>query len=299
MLHINTDNQSRIAIFIARRFSIAPCKPRTPASLGLFGTYDGNIIGAALLGVGMALTGACPGTVLPQLATGVSTGSYVLAGGILGGILYSKFGKLIRRNSSEAEKERLKNSSAITEPTLYQRAGADEGTGLLAYEAALLLTIGLVAHFFPEKEVVFLPAAIGGLYIGLSQALSLMITTFTLGVSTAYEQIGDVFWWAVSQFISKSNSPLPNYKGIAFPLGSVFGAWIFSKVFTIPAPVAVETISRARAVFGGVLLVFGARIAGGCTSGHGISGMSMLSIASIISVMAMFGSGILTATLLG
>ena len=42
----------------------------------------------------------------------------------------------------------------------------------------------------------------------------------------------------------------------------------------------------------------GARIAGGCTSGHGISGMAQLSVGSMVAVAAMFAGGILTATLL-
>jgi len=57
-------------------------------------------------------------------------------------------------------------------------------------------------------------------------------------------------------------------------------------------------ISNARAVFGGAVMVVGARIAGGCTSGHGISGMSQLSVSSIISVVSMFGAGILGSALL-
>ena len=39
---------------------------------------------------------------------------------------------------------------------------------------------------------------------------------------------------------------------------------------------------------GGILLVFGARLAGGCTSGHGLSGMASLSIASFVTVASMF-----------
>eukprot|EP00486_Rosalina_sp_Unknown_P015818 CAMPEP_0201583314 /NCGR_PEP_ID=MMETSP0190_2-20130828/97198_1 /ASSEMBLY_ACC=CAM_ASM_000263 /TAXON_ID=37353 /ORGANISM="Rosalina sp." /LENGTH=56 /DNA_ID=CAMNT_0048024989 /DNA_START=15 /DNA_END=182 /DNA_ORIENTATION=+ len=38
--------------------------------------------------------------------------------------------------------------------------------------------------------------------------------------------------------------------------------------------------SKERAILGGLLLIFGARLAKGCTSGHGISGMGMLSTAS-------------------
>lgn len=45
--------------------------------------------------------------------------------------------------------------------------------------------------------------------------------------------------------------------------------------------------------FGGVLIAFGSRLAGGCTSGHGISGTSQLSVSSWLSVICFFIGGIL------
>ena len=50
--------------------------------------------------------------------------------------------------------------------------------------------------------------------------------------------------------------------------------------------------------FGGVLMAFGARLAGGCTSGHGISGALQLNVASWITVLCMFAGGVATAMLL-
>jgi len=52
------------------------------------------------------------------------------------------------------------------------------------------------------------------------------------------------------------------------------------------------------AMLGGVLLGFGARWADGCTSGHGISGTMQLSIASWVSAICFFLSGILMARFL-
>ena len=52
------------------------------------------------------------------------------------------------------------------------------------------------------------------------------------------------------------------------------------------------------AFVGGFLMLLGARIADGCTSGHGISGIAQLSIGSFIAVAAMFAGGIGTAMLL-
>ena len=49
---------------------------------------------------------------------------------------------------------------------------------------------------------------------------------------------------------------------------------------------------------GGVLMAFGARLAGGCTSGHGISGTLQLNAGSWLTVVCMFIAGIATAMLL-
>ena len=49
---------------------------------------------------------------------------------------------------------------------------------------------------------------------------------------------------------------------------------------------------------GGVLLLFGARLAGGCTSGHMISGISQLALSSFIFGIATFGAAILMAKFL-
>lgn len=52
------------------------------------------------------------------------------------------------------------------------------------------------------------------------------------------------------------------------------------------------------ALAGGVLMAFGARMAGGCTSGHGISGTLQLAVSSWISVVCFFIGGVLAAALL-
>lgn len=53
---------------------------------------------------------------------------------------------------------------------------------------------------------------------------------------------------------------------------------------------------RAAVAFGGgILMAFGARLAGGCTSGHGISGTMQLNVASWIAVICFFIGGIAVA----
>jgi uncharacterized protein len=52
------------------------------------------------------------------------------------------------------------------------------------------------------------------------------------------------------------------------------------------------------ALAGGILLGLGARWAGGCTSGHGISGTLQLSVASWVAAACFFAGGILVAGLI-
>lgn len=49
---------------------------------------------------------------------------------------------------------------------------------------------------------------------------------------------------------------------------------------------------------GGFLLLFGARLAGGCTSGHVLSGVSQLAVSSILFMATAFGSALLAARML-
>ncbi|MGM0539289.1 MAG: YeeE/YedE thiosulfate transporter family protein [Thermodesulfobacteriota bacterium] len=52
------------------------------------------------------------------------------------------------------------------------------------------------------------------------------------------------------------------------------------------------------AFLGGVVLMFGARLAGGCTSGHGISGTLQLVLSSWIALLCFFVGGVITASLI-
>jgi uncharacterized protein len=52
------------------------------------------------------------------------------------------------------------------------------------------------------------------------------------------------------------------------------------------------------AFVGGVIIMFGARMAGGCTSGHGISGSLQLALSSWVFFLTLFAFGLLTAFVL-
>jgi len=51
-------------------------------------------------------------------------------------------------------------------------------------------------------------------------------------------------------------------------------------------------------VFGGLMVGFGSRYAGGCTSGHAISGLSDLQVPSLIAVVGFFIGGLIMTFLI-
>jgi uncharacterized membrane protein YedE/YeeE len=100
-----------------------------------------------------------------------------------------------------------------------------------------------------------------------------------------------------------------NWWQVALVAGIAVGAFLsvkFSGARRAPiSPVwrrALGTSSPAKryalAFVAGFIMLFGARIADGCTSGHGLSGMAQLSVGSTVAVAAMFTGAILAAKLL-
>ena len=95
----------------------------------------------------------------------------------------------------------------------------------------------------------------------------------------------------------------------ALIIGLAFGAYIASRLH---GPIRYHDVpqlwkknfgpSKGKrffgTLFGGILISFGARVAGGCTSGHAISGGMQLAVTSWIFMIAVFAIGIPTAFLL-
>ncbi|RMJ25643.1 Pfam:DUF395 [Aspergillus sp. HF37] len=265
---------------------------RPPSNLGLWSSYDGNVIGGAMVGVGMALTGACPGTVLLQLATGLRSGIYVMVGCLLGGVVYTGFVKPLRQRANQTQ-----TSTASAEShALATKLGVDPAKASVLFAGMCAVMVLGAAQFAPGQTKALVPAVVGGGLIGVAQLSTLILTKAPVGVSTCYEDFGAWFWKACAG----EGEVLPRSKSVAFATGVLASAAVMAA--TVPGVAAGDdggaSISLARGVLGGFVMVVGARLAGGCTSGHGISGMSMLGVSSLITVASMFGAGIAVAAVI-
>lgn len=103
----------------------------------------------------------------------------------------------------------------------------------------------------------------------------------------------------------KTTFPKWDY-GMLFLVGTFAGALISSIVSRSFKAEAVPTVWAERfgpsrwkrflaAFLGGILTMYGARMADGCTSGHGISGSLQLAVSSWVFFLTLFAAGIVTA----
>ncbi|KAH6690359.1 YeeE/YedE family protein [Plectosphaerella plurivora] len=288
---------SALVVFTLDRLDFYHPTPRSASRLALLGPYDGNIVGGALQGLGMALSGACPGTVVSQAATGSPSGLYALAGAALGGIIWSGFlSDAISRRLASAKRTAPVDGKPTAPPvlTIYERLGVSHTAALVVFEAACAAAV-LAAP--ASSRYVALAPALGGIAIGLSQLFSVLSRKTMLGVSTSYDELGKYFWW-LARGDAVRGTAAPSNRNLLFVAGVAAGSWglatLEPKFAPIPNEVSVEPVA---AVVGGLLLAVGSRVAGGCTSGHGVSGMSMFSISSFITIGTMFGVGALAMPL--
>ena len=78
-----------------------------------------------------------------------------------------------------------------------------------------------------------------------------------------------------------------------FLLGLLLGAWLFNiglPDFNVPR----QNYPLPLLIIGGFLVGFGARLANGCISGHGVCGLANLSARSLVATGAFMLSGMLT-----
>lgn len=81
-----------------------------------------------------------------------------------------------------------------------------------------------------------------------------------------------------------------------FLAGLIASPWIW-RLFA-PLPVTRVDVGWLAVIASGLLVGIGVRMGNGCTSGHGVCGLSRLSLRSLVNVLAFMGAGVVTVTLL-
>ena len=122
-------------------------------------------------------------------------------------------------------------------------------------------------------------ATLGGMIIGLAVVIFFLFNGRLVGISGI-----------ASNALTEKDYKFDN---LLFLLGLILGPIIYS-LFTSKEINITISNSFILLIFAGLLVGIGTRISGGCTSGHGISGIGRFSLRSIIATITFMIVGILT-----
>lgn len=143
--------------------------------------------------------------------------------------------------------------------------------------------IAAFAQIFPHAAP--LAGLAGGGMIGLAAAIMLLGLGRIAGVSGL-----------AARATGLADSGPPRAVALAFVVGLPLGAGL---VALLSGLVAVHFPDRiAPLLIGGALVGFGTRLGSGCTSGHGVCGLSRLSLRSLVATALFMASGIATVAIL-
>lgn len=156
---------------------------------------------------------------------------------------------------------------------------------------------------------------VAGSLIGLLVCLTLYFSDEPVGASSVYATVAGFIGNIIAPNHTKKleyykeNPPKVNWEFV-FVLAAILGsaiAALHGREFSIKGLPEMWTqkygshswiLFTSLSFLGGVLMAFGSRLAGGCTSGHGISGTAQLSVSSWISVICFFIGGVLAIHLI-
>lgn len=143
-----------------------------------------------------------------------------------------------------------------------------------------------------------------GVIIGLIVPLLYLVSGKGFGVSTSFQELGALCCkFKGPEYLSKFDWRAGLWT-LVFAAGIVIGGWVAVNLLS-DQPIAFlpETFHSPSGVVkllvGGILIGFGTRYAGGCTSGHAINGISNLNLPSLIATIFFFVGGIAVTWVLG
>jgi uncharacterized protein len=146
-------------------------------------------------------------------------------------------------------------------------------------------------ELFPNGIQAYL---VGGLLLGLSVSFAFAMSGLVTGMSTVFSST----WSFVSRlaFFRQERFLSTRAWRLALAIGLVAGGALY--LATIAHGVTFQTrVGVWQLAIGGFIAGFGARMANGCTSGHGICGIGSLRLPSILAVITFLLTAIATAQL--
>jgi len=257
----------------------------------------GIILGGLIFGTGMAILGYCPGTLAISLGEGSSDALLGIIGGLLGGVVYTLILPSIQGILGPNLGTLSLNSLAGSNPAIFYI--------LVVVLGAAFTGIAFWIHRI-EKNPKDMKWLITGVALAILNSIVFMkgVANRPIGASTTYPYLAD--WLTgitANSYFEKVHTP--GHWELLFLAGALLSGLILSlirKDFKIKLIHenwkkyrGTSVTSRVIWSFtGGFILIFGARMAGGCTSGHVISGGMQLAVSSLVFAVFVFAGLLIT-----
>lgn len=129
-------------------------------------------------------------------------------------------------------------------------------------------------------------ALFGGILIGLGTSLFMLLNGRIAGISGLLKGL-----------LSQSTTGVDKSWRAAFIIGLVLSGWVY-QIFVPLQGSAIENTPPIILIIGGLLVGFGTAMGSGCTSGHGVCGLSRFSLRSLVATVIFLSSGMATVYVL-
>ena len=135
---------------------------------------------------------------------------------------------------------------------------------------------------------------LGGLLVGLGTALLYVFTGRIGGMSSVFSSSWS--WLVQRPYFQAARYVQTRGWRLVYAAGLIVGALVLWLGWTDGTPLATQ-VPAWQLLVGGFLVGYGARLGGGCTSGHGICGLGSLQLPSLYAVLTFMATAFLTAHL--
>jgi hypothetical protein len=250
----------------------------------------GVMLGGLIFGIGMAILGYCPGTLAVSLGEGSLDALTGIIGALLGGLVYT-----------------------LAVPSIQGMLGPNVGSislfslvgdrPVLFYVLLFVLGAAFIAAAFGVHKLEKTSNKawiIAGIALAVLNAIVFSGITFNrpIGASTTYPYLANLLTGTTA------NSYFENIKGAgSWELVFLSGAFVSGLILSLLRKDFKLTLIHKNwekykgtsapkriiwAFAGGFIMIFGARMAGGCTSGHVVSGGMQLAVSSLVFAVFVF-----------
>jgi len=251
-----------------------------------------NILGGFLFGLGIVLAGGCSSGIVYRLGEG-QIGALIAIAGFFFGVGMTTYGIL------SPVREYLKvfrvDVFGVQNPAIWDLFG---GSPAAKWATIAVFCIVLLAFVLKGKPTFGMSGT--GYSWGLTGILIGLLTVAAWGVSSIFggtpeglvitSPLRELF---NSMLTNSTHSPFKEFSflgiftgtwGVFFILAVPLGAWLSALGHKEFKWKIVPTNELIIIFFGSILMGIGAVIAGGCTIGHGVTGMSTMSLSSLVTI---------------